>query len=374
MISTFDEYPIHQTSQPIAHPGSSDLNYYDRYWFAALDHDGEFMIEIAFGVYPNRQVADAALGISRKDEKQHSVLASRRVPADRGADTSVGPIKVHVIEPLRTIRVVVEANDTGVEADLTFRAANAAIEEPAMLQHRDGRLMMDTSRFTQFGKWEGFVVAGGKRTEVAAATTYGIRDRSWGIRPIGEPQPGVPGSAFEVFWIWAPVYFDDCCAHFGAFEDRTGHRFYTNAAVLPVYDTSADFPLVEEPGLEHMASLDHDITWVKGTRRAAKVETKLTSRSGEEYNIELEPLLRFYMQGTGYQHPEFCHGTWQGELAVRGESWDFADIDPLEPRGLHVQQLCRARMGGREGVGLCEQVVYGLHGPSGFTEFLDGAS
>src|SRR2546425_1194423 len=33
MLTKFDDYAIHQTPEPIAHPASSDRNVYDRYWF-----------------------------------------------------------------------------------------------------------------------------------------------------------------------------------------------------------------------------------------------------------------------------------------------------------------------------------------------------
>jgi hypothetical protein len=33
MLSRFDDYPIHQTPEPIVHRASSDPNAYDRYWF-----------------------------------------------------------------------------------------------------------------------------------------------------------------------------------------------------------------------------------------------------------------------------------------------------------------------------------------------------
>jgi hypothetical protein len=40
MLSKMDDYPIHQTSEPVAHPGSSDRNVYDRYWFNGYQYDG----------------------------------------------------------------------------------------------------------------------------------------------------------------------------------------------------------------------------------------------------------------------------------------------------------------------------------------------
>ena len=60
-------------------------------------------------------------------------------------------------------------------------------------------------------------------------------------------------------------------------------------------------------------------------------------------------------------------------IAVGGDVWTLADLDPLEPRHLHVQQVCRARMDGREGIGVLEQLVIGPHTPSGFHSLIDGA-
>jgi len=373
LLSPTDDFPIHQTCEPIRHPVTSDYNYYDRYWFGGFARSGDCMFEIAHGIYPNRQVADAALSIVRRDGIQHSLLASRRAPVDR-SDTRVGPLTVEVVQPMKTIRVRVAPNETGIEADLTFRARTAACEEPPMDQHRDGRLIMRTSRFTQFGTWEGHITTAGERSELRAAEVMGVRDRSWGVRPIGAPvAAGPPPSLPEVFWIWSPVHFDDCCVHFGAFEDRHGDCWYTNAAIVPAYATDSQFELLEEPGTRRMTRVTNRIDWVKGTRRAARVELGLVPPRGDTVKIELEPMLAFQMQGIGYGHPDFGHGMWKGEEAIKSERWNVFEQNPLEPRGLHVQQVCRARMGSQVGVGLCEQVVFGPHAPSGFTEFLDGA-
>jgi hypothetical protein len=80
------------------------------------------------------------------------------------------------------------------------------------------------------------------------------------------------------------------------------------------------------------------------------------------------------MRGLGYFEPEWGHGMWKGELALGGDVWTLADLDPLEPRHLHVQQLCRARTEGRVGLGVLEQLVIGPHAPSGFRSIIDGAA
>jgi hypothetical protein len=122
-----------------------------------------------------------------------------------------------------------------------------------------------------------------------------------------------------------------------------------------------------------MASVSHRVTYVTGTRRARTAEIALVEPTGERHVIELEPLLCFYMKGLGYTHPEWGHGRWKGELAVAGESWKTGDLNPLALDSVHTQQVVRARMDGREGIGVLEQICIGPHAPSGFTEFLDGA-
>jgi hypothetical protein len=85
-------------------------------------------------------------------------------------------------------------------------------------------------------------------------------------------------------------------------------------------------------------------------------------------------VLTFQMRGLGYLDPEWGHGMWKGQDVVDGVTWTLADLDPMDPRHLHVQQLCRARIGDEEGLGVLEQLVIGPHAPSGFTSILDPAS
>jgi hypothetical protein len=64
---------------------------------------------------------------------------------------------------------------------------------------------------------------------------------------------------------------------------------------------------------------------------------------------------------------------WKGEDVTSGALWRLAEIDPMEPWHLHVQQLCRVRAGARSGYGVLEQLVIGPHAPSGFASLLDPA-
>ncbi|MGI9292480.1 MAG: hypothetical protein ACR2PS_00735 [Pseudomonadales bacterium] len=376
MITNFDDYCIHQTTLPIAHPGSTDRNFYDRYWFNGMDNSGGFIFEIGFGVYPNRFVMDGHFSVSIGDT-QHSFHASRRAPVDR-TETNIGPLRIEVIEPMRAIRLVLAPNDTGVEAELTFHACTAPTEEPMNRRAEGVHVIMENSRFTQFGFWQGYFSVNGERTEVARATTYGTRDKSWGVRPIGEPQGGAPGllnAEPGVYWCWSPINFGDICTQFGSFEDHDGKATQISACLVPTYENGADIPNGVEQGHVEMKTMSHKVDWKSGTRRAQSAAFHYADEDGNHYDIELSPQRDFYMLGIGYQHPEWGHGTWQDDLKYAAESWQLADVDPADFKHMHVHQIVTAKMTGsqgeKEGIGTLETICIGRHEPSGFQDFFD---
>jgi hypothetical protein len=364
MLTSFDDYPIHQTPEPVAHTATGDRNFYDRYFFNGYTRDGALFFAAALGLYPNRRVMDAAFSVVR-DGKQHVVRASRLAPADR-RETRVGPIFVEVLEPLRALHVRVSDNDFGLSADLAFYARTGAIEEPRFTYRPEGRVLMDVTRLTQFGFWEGYIRLGDEEIAIFPDRTPGVRDRSWGVRPVGEPEGGAPGMPPQFFWLWSPIHFDERCTHFAVNEDAAGRRWHASGSIAPA-------GRLDEAAAEPMATVDHRVRWRPGTRRASGAEIMLTPHGRAPVTIALEPLLTFQMRGLGYLDPEWGHGQWKGPEVIDGVTWMLADLDPMDPRHLHVQQLCRARCGSDEGLGILEQLVIGPHAPSGFTSILDPA-
>ncbi|PRC56053.1 hypothetical protein C6A85_40580, partial [Mycobacterium sp. ITM-2017-0098] len=84
------------------------------------------------------------------------------------------------------------------------------LEKPhEMLTER--RVTLQACRFAQVGTWEGWIDVDGERLTVDRTSSVASRDRSWGIRPIGEPEPaGRPDSAFQgMWWLYLPLAFDD---------------------------------------------------------------------------------------------------------------------------------------------------------------------
>ena len=305
--------------------------------------------------------------------EQHALHASRRAPAEP-AETVVGPMRIEIAKPMAVTRVIIEPNETGIACDLTFRARTACIEEGRQTLLADDRPVMDSTRFTQFGRWEGTIEYGGQTLRVEPGRVYGTKDRSWGLRRVGEPDPGAPPvEAPHVFFLWAPIHFEDLCTHFCVFEEADGFRWHQSGAIVPTYPSVEDLPGVQDPAQKSFRQTDWKLRYVPGTRRAAEAEIALVGQDGTRHEIHLEPLLTFQMKGLGYVHPTWGHGVWKGEQALGGESWKADEIDPLLPENLHIQQVMRARYGDREGVGVLEQLAIGPHAPSGFEGYLDGA-
>ncbi len=373
MLSRFDDFPIHQTPQPIAIPASSDRNVYDRYWLNGYQDDGAFYFAIGTAIYPHLGILDCGFSIVH-DGEQHAFHASRRAPRDP-SETEIGPFHLEVIEPMRRLRLRLDENETGIACDLLFTAKSACVEEGRQTRMVGTRTVMDATRFAQFGSWEGEISYAGKTLSVTRDRVPGTKDRSWGIRPVGAPDPGpAPANSVpQVFFLWAPIHWQDHCTHFGVFEDAAGQQWHSNANVVPVYEDPAAIPGIEDPALEVMVDCEHRIEYIPGTRRAAKAEITLVGANGRRLEIELEPLLCFRMKGIGYTHPEWGHGMWKGELAMAGEAFRVDEVDPMALENQHIQQVVRARCEGREGIGVLEQICFGPHARYGFREFLDPA-
>lgn len=365
MLIGLDDYPVHQSPHTLSNPTSSDANFYDRYFFNGYTPDGGLYFGAAMGLYPNRCVIDGAFSVVI-DGRQVSVLASDLCPDDR-TRTEVGPIRVEIVEPLEHIVLHVDAPEQGLRAQLVWKSRTVAAEEPHFFRRYGIQVFMNYTRYTQWGAWSGWIEVDGRHLAIDPGLVRGSRDRSWGIRPVGEQLPG-PRRAGSFFWLWAPVNFDDVCTHMDVTEEGDGTRWHETGFVLPTGDSANRVAGVE------LDQVDYTITWRPGTRWAERFEMEMWKRgSRERHHLVLEPQLTFQMAGIGYGHPTHGHGRWHGgTLNVRGDSWMLADVDPSAPHFLHVQQLCRATYGDRVGTGILEVFAIGPHAPTGLTGIIDG--
>lgn len=366
MLSKGDEYPIHQTAEPIAFSGT-DRNFYDRFFFCGYRPDGSGYFGAAFGVYPHLNIVDAHFSILR-DGVQHCLHASRNLGFER-MDTHCGPIRIEVVEPLRTIRLIVDQSN-GISADLTFEGRSAPVQEPRFTRRVGARTMMDLTRFTVNCHVRGWIEVDGRRELYDGA--FGTRDRSWGVRPIGAPdaQPQVPAIAPQFYWLWAPTNFPNLSLYAHVNEDEKGAA-WNRRATLMLDGTGQDGGL-------HLRDDHFSIEWQPGKRHAARVRLDVRDQEGRDHQVAWQPVDTFLMKGIGYGHPEWTHGGFKGELVTEREDFRPADCDPLLLPHLHIQHVATARHdgagAGSDGIGIVEQLVIGAHEPSGFKALNDGAA
>ncbi len=374
MLSKFDDYPIHQTAEPVFHTASSDRFHYDRYWYNAHAQDGSFYFGVGLCRYPNLGILDCSLSLAI-DGHQYAFHGSRRAPAEP-TDTRVGPFTLEILEPMGRHRVVLEDNETGIACDLVFTPRTACIEEARQTLRNERHVVMDATRLDQFGFWSGWISYDGKELKVDGATTFGLKDRSWGIRPVGDAYTGgAPLAEFQaVHFMWMPIHWENECSLAGWFEDESGHQWHTDQGFLPHYPKLEDIPgTCDENACTWQGSVDYQFDWIPGTRRMNSAVVTMRDRSGDTKEVHLEPLMVHRMKGLGYQHPEWGHGKWHGEMVIAGESWRDDDLDPLALENLHVQQVVKATCDGKVGHGVLEQLHIGPSAKLGFTDWFDGA-
>lgn len=362
MITKGDDYPIHQRPEPIAYSGT-DRNFYDRYFFNGYAKEKEMFFAAALGVYPHLNIMDAAFCLIHEGV-QHNIRASRHMNMER-MDTTVGPISIDVMEPLKKLHIGLTHNESDIRANLQFTNRSPVIKEPRFTRRQGTRMFMDCTRMTQNGCYTGHIEVGTKKIEVKQDSWWGTRDRSWGIRQIGLPdsQPVIPQTAPQGYWIWAPANFDDHSTFFGINTDDTGVPWHSNAAIFTMNAGTMD----------NMKDAAIRIQFKSGTRHAKSGSLLLTNSAGHEIKILIEPIYQFYMSGLGYLHPEWGQGMYKGENAVQYDTIPLASVDKTNPLYQHIQAVSRFYMEDKEGLGVLEQIIIGPHQPSGFKDLLDMA-
>lgn len=372
MLNKLDDFPVHQTPEPLAHPATSDPNFYDRTWFNGYRSDASQYFGLGMAVYPHRGILDAAFSTVEQGGRQHCFYTSGRAPQER-TDTSMGPFRLEIEEPLRRARVIIDENESGIACDLTFTARTSAIQEARQVLWSGQRRIMDATRFAQFGRWSGTLVHPDGEIAVNEASWHGTKDRSWGMRGVGERvQIGAPRAPGSFFFLWAPLIWDDHVSHAVFFDGPNGEALVREGLTSPLYSSFDAIPDELDHVTTPMATAVHRIEYQPGTRLAARCELDLIDLHGNVRTIEMTPQLRFQMKGLGYGHPKWKQGAWQGDLEVAGESFDPADLDLEAPENIHVQQVVTVSDGHRTGIGVLEQIVVGPYSPSGLTGFFDG--
>ncbi|MGE2691456.1 hypothetical protein [Mycolicibacterium pulveris] len=375
MLGPIDEFPVHQIPQPIAWPGSSDRNFYDRAYLNAHDRSGDIFLITGIGYYPNLGVKDAFVLVRRRSrgggdiepsDVQTAVHLSDGIDSDRLNQHVMG-YRIEVTEPLNKLRVVLEETE-GIAVDLTWEGLFPVVQEQRHLLRTGTRITLDAQRFAQVGSWSGTIVVDGEEIAVDPSTWIGTRDRSWGIRPSGEPEPaGRPADPpFEgMWWLYVPMAFDDYGIVLIIQEDPTGFRSLNDCTRV-----------WRDGRVEQLGWPRVKIHYTSGTRIPYGATIEATTPEGKPVVFEVESKLAVPIHiGGGYGgDSDWLHGVWKGEKFTERLTYDMTDpsVNGKAMFGVidHVgRAMCTE--GGKtvEGWGLFEHGALGRHDPSGFADW-----
>lgn len=355
-----DEYPVHQTPLSMARTVSSDRNFYDRSYFNAFDTTGDIMAVTGFGVYPNLGVTDGFLTV-RQGEEIRSVRYCDAL-AERGMELRVGGYRIEVVEPLQKLRLVVEHDE--LSCDMTWTGAFPAVAEQPHLILNGARPIIEATRFAQTGTWSGTLSVDGTDIAVEDRTWSGTRDRSWGIRPVGEPeQPGrAAAEPYEGFWwLYVPLRFEDFAIVIIIQENPDGHRTLNNATrVWP------------DGRVEQLGWPRVQFDYRSGTRHPEGARVHMTTLDGTPLEVEIRTHTNIPLHiGCGYSgDPDWLHGRWMGREWSGSVRYDLNDpgIAGRAPFGV-IDHVASARCGDAVGWGLFEHASMGRHDPTGFADW-----
>lgn len=380
-LGPLDEYPIHQLARPVAWAGSSDRNFYDRCYLNAHDRTGDLFLITGLGFYPNLGTKDAFVLLARDvDGRREQTAVHLSDAADpRGADRMeqrVGGYRVEVVEPLRRLRIVMEETE-GVALDLAWEGSFDVVQELPHVMRQGSGTTLDAQRFAQVGTWEGVISVDGTDIAVTPDRWVGTRDRSWGIRPVGEAAPpGKPADpAFEgMWWLYVPMRFEEFCVVLILQETPDGYRTVNDCT-----RTWAD-GRVEQLGWPQV-----DIRYAPGTRVPTGATIVCTTPERRELVLEVTSRRAVPLHvGGGYGgDSDWTHGMWKGPGFAERLTYDLDDpsvagrvmfgvIDHVGHAVASGPGLgTRSGTASVEGHGLLEHGLLGRHDPSGFADWFD---
>ncbi|MBV6423955.1 MAG: hypothetical protein NAOJABEB_01765 [Steroidobacteraceae bacterium] len=330
-----DEFFNHQIVETHASVLHSDHSWTEKVCGMACARDGSLSVNFGFGKYVNRNVVDGYGGASRGVE-QWTVRASRALDAQPDS-IDVGPLRYEVVEPLRTVRVVLERNDVQPLAyDLLLEGS-----VPCVVEEREDRRTLtgyrrsaDQIRYHQTGVVKsGWIELEGQRFDVAPGEWIMTRDHSWGLRPsVGVPptdlQPDpMDASPPRVLAVWNPLLFTRPDGSHYAF-----HQYYLLYAGVGWRHEHVQGGFEFADGRrEPVRTIEPRLRFDPRNKRLLGGEFALVMGDGRSRVLRARALggTGFHL-GAGLYHgyDGKYHGQWRGPLHVEGEH--FADCSTPE--------------------------------------------
>lgn len=315
MLLSMDEYPFHQFADTFAATLTSDPMWNDGHYVCGADQAGTVAFTSNLRLYANNDVMDGFVCL-RHEGRQYNVRVSRKLRPAMD-DLRVGGLRLEILEPLQSVRLVLEHSQVGIAMDVTCHSATVPYMGPIEVRRLDGRLLSERATYELTGELEGWVEVAGRRVELRRESSSFFRNHSWGSQPgRGGPRPyGAPTPSRRVAGLRQWVLFH-AGTHGGFFfDDPNGRAASGKGAILTA---GAIVPVVRA---------EHDLDFYDGERRVRSGRFALTDIDGERREYTFRDLGWVYCQGGGYFggfDDGLGQGVFRGDLHEEGEVWDVS--------------------------------------------------
>jgi hypothetical protein len=230
-LTALDELFVHQIPEALPNVVTHHDHWRESLFFVLHPRTtpGDVVI-LTIAHFPKREIMDS-LQLGRINGQY--VFARHVRPYDGDPHTTkVGPVRIDIVEPYKTVKLHVGAASAPVGLDLTFTARTQACGLRRGTMKAGHEIIWDQSHMIQSGNYSGTYTFQGTTYQVE--DWWGQRDHSWGIRD----HQRCP------FWMWLAIQLPDGMLGVWHWEYANGARVYTDGCFAPA-DGSQPIPLVD---------------------------------------------------------------------------------------------------------------------------------
>jgi hypothetical protein len=333
-LTPYDEFPVHTTAYPVSYIPSTDYNWDEGYYFGLLNPADRIFFCTGFRVNPNTDMI-GGYALVNVSGVQRTFRFSRTWRQDYSL--RVGPFEMQVIEPLRTIRLVLDPNESGIAFEFDWHGSAPAFLEEHHSATTRGRRTTDQSRYSQPGTARGRLELSGRMWDVAGADWIAVRDHSWGLyveRPPFAPDtrwlpPRPRSNAARALRFWLVFKTGPWSGFYHLHEDAQGLQRKLDDVFGTPFAGRLNRGWSEE--VVELQAARHALEFEPGTRILRRARVTLSDVQGREWIQELlvaappwVPQTMGYTPGSWKDGGTFhCyHGA--EELATEWDEFDFS--------------------------------------------------
>jgi hypothetical protein len=259
-----DEFFGHQIPEPYPGVAVHHEHWRDSYYYGMHPRGGVGdAIILTMAHYPLREALDSH-EFSFIDGERLFAHFTRPYGDDPHASV-VGPIRVEIIEPFKTLRLTGDGAEAPVGFDITFMARTQAYGLRRGTMKRGDEIIWDQSHFIQSGTLSGWYSRNGVTKRVD--DWWCQRDHSWGIRD----HQRCP------MWLWLAIQLPDGMFGIWHWEYPNGARVFTDGCFAPA-DGSTPIPVID---------FRHDLHWIDKQGNAAEYGADGSATDGLAGRVEV---------------------------------------------------------------------------------------